>query len=330
MQGSSPQNTPPVDVWRSLPSLKVALLPALLRRSLSIVVDAAASFSRNDGLAMASHVALSLFITLFPFLVCVAALAAALDAGRISSHIIYLLFDFWPDGVAAPLAKEASKVLVTRTNVLTISIILTVLVSANGVESLRIALHRAYGAERTRSWWQRRLIGLSFVVIGAAILVASSVLLVLWPVLWRNAVAYAPDLKGLRLTYDAVRYVLASMALVIGLVSAHFWLPDTRVRLREVMPGVAVTLALWLVGATAFGQFLAHFTHLKTTYAGLAGIVTALIFLQLSAAFFIFGAELNAAIRRGRVPAGLAASRRTEATSLGSKVQAAVPMPGPG
>jgi membrane protein len=51
---------------------------------------------------------------LFPFLVCVAALAAVLGAGRISSHIVHLLFDFWPDGVAGPLSKEASKVLVTR------------------------------------------------------------------------------------------------------------------------------------------------------------------------------------------------------------------------
>lgn len=269
-----------------------------LRRTFSTILDAGAGFSRNDGLAMASHVALSLVITLFPFLVCVAALAAVLGAGRISSHIIHLLFDFWPDGVARPLTKEASKVLVTRTNVVTISILLTVLVATNGVDSLRIALSRAYGADKPRSWWHRRLVGLVFVGVGAATLVASSVLVVLWPMVWRSAVSYAPDLKGLRVTYDAVRYALASIALVVGLVAAHLWLPETRARLRDVVPGVAVTLVLWLAAATAFGQFLAHFTHLKTTYAGLAGIVTALIFLQLSAAIFIFGAELNAAIRR--------------------------------
>jgi membrane protein len=43
-------------------------------------------------------------------------------------------------------------------------------------------------------------------------------------------------------------------------------------------------------------------THLKSTYAGLAGILTALIFLQLSAAIFIFGAEVNAALRRRKQP----------------------------
>ncbi|MCD6069775.1 MAG: hypothetical protein K0S42_291, partial [Microvirga sp.] len=52
------------------------------------------------------------------------------------------------------------------------------------------------------------------------------------------------------------------------------------------------------LGASLYGEFLANMTHLKATYAGLAGILTALIFLQISAAIFIFGAELNAALRR--------------------------------
>ena len=94
--------------------------------------------------------------------------------------------------------------------------------------------------------------------------------------IWRNAVSYAPDLKGLRVTYDALRYTLASIALVLAQGAAHLWLPNKRMRVREILPGVVVTLVLWLVSATAFGHFLAHFTHLKATYAGLVGIVAAL------------------------------------------------------
>ncbi|MDF2688302.1 MAG: hypothetical protein K0Q80_1267, partial [Microvirga sp.] len=128
--------------------------PPRARSILAAIADAGTRFSRNDGLAMASHVALSLVIALFPFLICVAALAALLGAGRISTHIIHLLFDFWPEGVAGPLAREADKVLIPRRNVLTISIVLTLLVATNGVESLRIALCRAYGVKRFRPWWQ--------------------------------------------------------------------------------------------------------------------------------------------------------------------------------
>lgn len=270
------------------------------RAVLAATADAGASFARNDGLAMASHVALSLVIALFPFLICVAALAAFFGAGRISTHIVHLLFDFWPEGVAGPLASEADKVLVPKRNVLTISIVITLLVATNGVESLRVALCRAYGTARFRPWWQARLIGIGFVAVGAAALVAASVLVVLWPSIWRTTVSYMTDLRSVRLTYDLVRYALASMALVVSLTATHLWLPDTRPNLRDVVPGVAATLVLWLAGATLYGEFLAHVTHVKATYAGLAGILTALIFLQISAAIFIFGAELNAALRRRR------------------------------
>src|SRR3954453_22158402 len=135
-----------------------AVLPARLRSGLAAIADAGSSFGRNDGLAMASHGALSLVIALFPFLICVAALAASLGAGRISTHIVHLLFDFWPEGVAGPLASEADKILVPKRNVVTISIVVTLLRATNGVESLRVALCRAYGVARSRPWWQARLI----------------------------------------------------------------------------------------------------------------------------------------------------------------------------
>jgi membrane protein len=112
------------------------------------------------------------------------------------------------------------------------------------------------------------------------------------------AVSYMPDLRALRPTYDVVRYILASVVLVAGLTATHLWLPDSRSRLKDVVPGIAATLVLWLAGATLYGEFLANVTHVKATYAGLAGILTALIFLQISAAIFIFGAEVNAALRR--------------------------------
>lgn len=268
------------------------------RPLLAAIADAASSFSRNDGLAMASHVALSLVIALFPFLICVAALAAFLGAGRISTHIVHLLFDVWPEGAAGALAKEADKVLVPRRDVLTVSVLVTLLVATNGVESIRVALCRAYGVRRVRPWWMARLIGVGFIVVGAGALVAASVLVVLWPSLWRTAVAYVPDLGGLRPTYDVVRYALASLVLVAGLTATHVGLPDAPSRLRDVMPGIAITLVLWLAGATLYGEFLANVTHVKATYAGLAGILTALIFLQISAAIFIFGAEFNAALQR--------------------------------
>jgi membrane protein len=62
-----------------------------------------------------------------------------------------------------------------------------------------------------------------------------------------------------------------------------------------------VTIVLWVIGGAAFGLYLAQYANrYVTTYAGLASAMIALVFLYLSAAIFIYGGELNAAILRAR------------------------------
>jgi membrane protein len=58
-----------------------------------------------------------------------------------------------------------------------------------------------------------------------------------------------------------------------------------------------LTSALWIAAGIAFGSFLGEFArNYVTTYAGLASVMIALVFLYMIASIFIFGGELNAAI----------------------------------
>jgi membrane protein len=51
----------------------------------------------------------------------------------------------------------------------------------------------------------------------------------------------------------------------------------------------------------AFGAYLAEFSrNYVSTYAGLASVMVALVFLYTTAAIFILGGELNAAILRAK------------------------------
>jgi membrane protein len=59
-------------------------------------------------------------------------------------------------------------------------------------------------------------------------------------------------------------------------------------------------LLAWLAGATAFARYLESFASYVTTYAGLASIMVAIVFLYIIAAIFIIGAEVNAAIMQYR------------------------------
>jgi membrane protein len=65
------------------------------------------------------------------------------------------------------------------------------------------------------------------------------------------------------------------------------------------MPGIVLTVALSLTFAVGFAAYLAQFArNYVTTYAGIASVMIALVFLYALAAIFVYGGELNAAICR--------------------------------
>lgn len=273
-----------------------------------VTLDAINHFNDADGWAMASHVALSTLLAIFPFLIFATTLASFLGADRFAETAVHLVFDTWPESVAKPLSEEVRNVLtVPRGGLLTVSVIAAAIFASNGVEALRVALNRAYRVRETRSIIRMRMQSLFFVMIATISFMAISFLLVLAPLVFRLAEQWIP---GLDLLSDHVgfwRYVIALNVLVTGLFVVHKWLPDGRRSFKSLVPGIVLTLAAWIIGASLFAAYLESFATYVSTYAGLASIMIALVFLYIIAAIFILGGELNAAILRYRAArAGIA------------------------
>src|SRR4051794_40056976 len=136
--------------------------------ALGLILTVWNRFSDDDGWPMASHMALSALMALFPFLIFVTALAGLVATPGLQAEIVSLLFETWPRGVAAPIADEVGKVLGnSRPGLLTLGAVLSFLLATNGVEAMRVGVNRAYRVRETRPFWLLRLEGLVFVVIGA-------------------------------------------------------------------------------------------------------------------------------------------------------------------
>jgi membrane protein len=273
------------------------------RRYSRIVFDAYSHFHYADGWAIASHIALSVLLALFPFLIMVTSLAASfLGSAELADEVAHLLLETWPEEVAEPIAQEIRNVLTTtRGDVLTISFALSVFFASSGIESLRIGLNRAYGVTERRSWLLLRLESILYVLVGAVSLLALAFLIVLGPLLFATGRRFVPTLGPFEWNITVARYAVASTILVVALVIAHKWLPAGRRRLREIAPGIVVTLVLWLASGLLFGRYLSEFPYLYASYyGGLASAMIALVFLYLTATIFVLGGELNAAIFRAR------------------------------
>ena len=268
-----------------------------------IALDAYYRFIADDGWAIASHIALSALMALFPFLIVVTSLAAsALGSKALADEVAKLLLEAWPEEVAGPIANEIHKVLTTtRGDVLTVGVALAVYFASSGIESLRIGLNRAYGMMETRNWFLLRLESIGYVLIAAVALLALAFLIVLGPLLFATALKYAPYLAPLEWNFTVARYAVTSTVLVVALLIAHKWLPAGQRRFVDILPGIVATLLLWLASAVMFGRYLAEFAYTYVTYyAGLASVMIALVFLYWTASIFVFGGELNAAICRAR------------------------------
>ncbi|MDQ0467832.1 YihY/virulence factor BrkB family protein [Labrys wisconsinensis] len=264
---------------------------------LHLLLDVWDRFAEDDGWPMASHMALSALMALFPFLIFVTALAGQLTTPAVQAEIVRLLFETWPHMVAAPIADEVNKVLGnSRPGVLTFGAVLSFLLATNGVEAMRVGVNRAYRVREMRPFWLLRLQGLLFVVIGALALMVLAGFVLFWPVLWDAAVTLVPPLGDLAMPVTALRYAAAFVVLGSAIVLVHLFLAAGERRLADVWPGVLLTFVFWLAGGGLFGIYLADFASYSRTYAGLAGVVAALFFLWLVSVVFLIGAELNAVL----------------------------------
>jgi membrane protein len=285
------------------------LLAPIIERSpwyLQIPLEAFAHFLASDGWAIASYIAFAVLAAMFPFLILVNAIAIAIGLSDLGAEAGRILLGAWPREVAAPIAGDVREVQTAVQNAgqspaVMISAILAVYFASNGVESLRIGLNRAYDVMETRSWWLLRAESVFYVLVSAIALLVVAVLVVFAPLLVEIAVRHAQWLGPLDRVGTLARLGAASGILVIALVVLHLYLPAGRRRIGQILPGVIVTIMMWLAGGAGFGLYLAQYANrYVTTYAGLASAMIALVFLYVSAAIFIYGGELNAAILRAR------------------------------
>jgi membrane protein len=267
--------------------------PSLTR----LLIEAIKRLFADEAIPLAGNIAFRILFAIFPFLIFLTALAGFFGSAELAASIVNYLLSVAPKEFVTPLAPEINSLLTRpRTGLLSVSAIITVWSAMGGVDSVRVALNRAYGLTEDRNPFVLYGVMALFVVGAAILLLALAVLIVLAPTAIHFINTYAPGFDDLIVIFDRYRYPLAILILVIGLFLAHLILPARRVKIYYLMPGVFLTVAVWLVLTSVYSYFLANFATFASTYAGLSGLFAAMFLLYLSALALILGGELNRVI----------------------------------
>ena len=78
-----------------------------------VVMEAFYTFLADDGWAIASHIALSTLMALFPFLIVLTSLAGFFGSKELADGAVGLVLQTWPQQVADALSGEIHDVLTT-------------------------------------------------------------------------------------------------------------------------------------------------------------------------------------------------------------------------
>ena len=99
-----------------------------------------------------------------------------------------------------------------------------------------------------------------------------------------------------------VRYAATFMLIVVvGLV--YYFVPNAKVRFRDVWPGAILTGLLWHVALEGFSFYVRDMSRFNLVHGSIAAVIVFLIWVYTSAVVLLYGVEFTAAyarLRRGR------------------------------
>lgn len=264
-----------------------------------VLWDAVVHFANDNSLILAGYIAYMTLFAMFPFLIFLTTVGGVIGQGEAATRFIEYLLEGVPSEVATTLRPSILEITERpRTGLMTVSILVALWVASSGIEALRSALNEAYNAEQFPAIWKARLQSLGLTILFTFGIIVTMISIVAGPFIWSMLewVLIIPSFYGW--LYGVSRYVFGVIVLYGIVALLYFLLPNRSLRKREVFPGAALAVALWLGSLSLFSFYLANMASYSVTYGSLGGIVVTLLFFYVSACIFIFGAEVNAALRR--------------------------------
>jgi membrane protein len=261
---------------------------------LRLLIEAIYRLYEHSGFALAGSVAFSFVVSLFPFCIFLGALSGVFGGRDLAAQTIDQLFLVLPDPVARGLAPEVTQIMSrSRIDLLTVGGFLAIFFATGAIETLRAALNGAYRVRETRPYPLCLLLSMSFVIAGAVASLVSTWAVIVGPTL---AARFEPiwmrRLFSMTVVGTMLRYMLAGTAIAGLLLALHVWLAAGKRTWRDVWPGLALSMLLWLALASLWSSYLETGSYSRF-YAGLSQLLAALLFFHFTAIAVILGAELN-------------------------------------
>lgn len=178
---------------------------------------------------------------------------------------------------------------------LSVSAIIAFWSASNGTARLVKLTVFAYGETEARGYIFRRLIGLLVILAGSI----GAVILIVFHLFGQEFVdliyAIYPEVEEFDRLSTVTRYTISTIILIIAFSFFYKIAPQQRVRLIDTLPGAIFAVISWQLLSTGYSVYVERFSILGDTYGTIGAVILLQIWLYLTAATMLIGAEINGA-----------------------------------
>ncbi|BCD86414.1 hypothetical protein PSm6_28210 [Pseudomonas solani] len=272
----------------------------------TIVVRTVTEFIDDELPTYASALAFQMFFSLFPFLLLLIAVIGFLELPEFFDWLQAQATLVLP-GAAMDLVLPAIEQLQTqKPGLFSIGAVVALWSSSSAIRSSMDAMNRAYDVEEGRPTWKRIPLSVLYTVGVAAFLLAAAGLMVTGPQVMNWLAGQLGIEDVVVLLWNWLRIPVAVLLLMMVVASVYYLLPDVKQEFRFITPGSVLAVLVWLVASMGFSYYAKNFATYNAMYGSIGAIIILLLYLYISAAVLLFGAELNAVIehhsREGKKP----------------------------
>ena len=293
------------DQWTSFPGIKQLI--AFLRL---IRIPGLKGFSMYDLLEMyvvgiikgaltarAGSISFSFFMALFPFLLFVLNLIPFIPTVFSIEHFDIVLLDFIETLLPADTHSFFNDIFQDiqskpRGGLLSSVFILSIVLSANGVNSIFTSFEVSYHVKELRNIFRQYLFALGVSVLLALLLLIAVISFIYFKLAMQNVLPETLDwvVWGQNLFFIILAYFSISILYYFGTIEGkltHFF-----------SPGALMTLLLFICSTYLFGIYIDQFSNYNQLYGSIGALLIFMLYSWINSIVLLLGFELNATISR--------------------------------
>lgn len=254
-------------------------------------------FINDDLLTHASALAFQALFSVFPFVIFLVALLSVLDLSYFFIWIRQELSPLLPQTAMVQVNQVLDELQKPREGLLSFGALFALWVASAAVRSIMHAMNIAFDVPEERPAWKLFPLSIVFTVGLAILMIIGVALLMLGP----QAMQWLADRVGLGQVFVTawawLRWPVAFLVLNLSVALIYYVAPNIKQQFRFITPGATIAVIVWVLSSIGFNYYVTNFADYNAMYGGIGAVIVLLMYLFISSAILLYGAEVNAVVQ---------------------------------